>query len=95
MTGDKILHNIILMAKDITIASNMGIATTPQRSVGSLSTSAKDTCTNILLFSRPFPFFPGLPMAPFSLQIYVFIGGVADPGVAAIVIIIVAIGQDR
>eukprot|EP00957_Ditylum_brightwellii_P186071 14166871-Ditylum_brightwellii.AAC.1 len=42
MTGDKILHDVILIAKDITIASTMGIATTLQKSVGSPSTSAKD-----------------------------------------------------
>eukprot|EP00957_Ditylum_brightwellii_P028344 2140578-Ditylum_brightwellii.AAC.1 len=32
MTGDEILHDVIPMDKDITIASTMGIATTPQKS---------------------------------------------------------------
>eukprot|EP00957_Ditylum_brightwellii_P011192 847512-Ditylum_brightwellii.AAC.1 len=32
VTRDKILHNIITVAKDVTIASTMGIATTPQKS---------------------------------------------------------------
>eukprot|EP00957_Ditylum_brightwellii_P154859 11786197-Ditylum_brightwellii.AAC.1 len=45
LTGDKILHNIIPMAGDITIASTMGIVTTPQKTVGSPSISAKDTST--------------------------------------------------
>eukprot|EP00957_Ditylum_brightwellii_P122427 9334983-Ditylum_brightwellii.AAC.1 len=43
VTGDRILHDVIPMAKDITIASTMGIAITLQKSVGSLSTGAKDT----------------------------------------------------
>eukprot|EP00957_Ditylum_brightwellii_P158017 12028416-Ditylum_brightwellii.AAC.1 len=34
MTGDKILHDSTPMAEDITIASTMGIATTPQKSAG-------------------------------------------------------------
>eukprot|EP00957_Ditylum_brightwellii_P035557 2696059-Ditylum_brightwellii.AAC.1 len=32
MTGDKVLYDIILMTKDVTIANTMGIATTPQKS---------------------------------------------------------------
>eukprot|EP00957_Ditylum_brightwellii_P142006 10819146-Ditylum_brightwellii.AAC.1 len=45
MTGNKILHDIIPMAEDITITSTMGIATTPQKSVRSPSTGAKDALT--------------------------------------------------
>eukprot|EP00957_Ditylum_brightwellii_P155888 11866978-Ditylum_brightwellii.AAC.1 len=33
------------MAEDVTIASTMSIATTPQKSVGSPPTSTKDACT--------------------------------------------------
>eukprot|EP00957_Ditylum_brightwellii_P092070 7009813-Ditylum_brightwellii.AAC.1 len=33
-------------------------------------------------------------MAPFSLQIHIFIGSVADPGVAIAILALVAIGQD-
>eukprot|EP00957_Ditylum_brightwellii_P204680 15340390-Ditylum_brightwellii.AAC.1 len=32
------------MAKDVTIANTMGIATTPQKSIGSQLTGTKDTC---------------------------------------------------
>eukprot|EP00957_Ditylum_brightwellii_P098802 7526850-Ditylum_brightwellii.AAC.2 len=43
VTGDEILHDVILMTKDVSIASTMGIATTPQMSVGSPSNGTKDT----------------------------------------------------
>eukprot|EP00957_Ditylum_brightwellii_P051165 3878778-Ditylum_brightwellii.AAC.1 len=43
MVGTKNTCNITPMFNDVTIASTMGIATTPQKSVGSPSTSAKDT----------------------------------------------------
>eukprot|EP00957_Ditylum_brightwellii_P076205 5792698-Ditylum_brightwellii.AAC.1 len=45
MTGTKTLHYVIPMTKGVTIASTMGIATTSQKSVGSPSTGARDTCT--------------------------------------------------
>eukprot|EP00957_Ditylum_brightwellii_P081247 6180417-Ditylum_brightwellii.AAC.1 len=45
MTRDKILHNVIPMAKDVTVANTMCIATTPQKSVRSSSTGTKDTRT--------------------------------------------------
>eukprot|EP00957_Ditylum_brightwellii_P134382 10244921-Ditylum_brightwellii.AAC.1 len=44
ITGDKILHDVILMAKDVTIASTMGIAFTQQMSAESPSTGAKEVC---------------------------------------------------
>eukprot|EP00957_Ditylum_brightwellii_P179403 13666830-Ditylum_brightwellii.AAC.1 len=42
--GGKLLHNIIKKVEDISIASTMGIATTPQISVTSPSTGANDIC---------------------------------------------------
>eukprot|EP00957_Ditylum_brightwellii_P150281 11444710-Ditylum_brightwellii.AAC.1 len=44
VTGTENPHDVIPMAKDITIASAMGIATTPWKSVGSPSTGARDAC---------------------------------------------------
>eukprot|EP00957_Ditylum_brightwellii_P154604 11766840-Ditylum_brightwellii.AAC.1 len=42
MTGTKNPHNITPMSEDITIASTIGIATTPLKSVGSPSTGSRD-----------------------------------------------------
>eukprot|EP00957_Ditylum_brightwellii_P181488 13824638-Ditylum_brightwellii.AAC.1 len=41
--GTKNPHYVTPMSEDVTIASTMSIATAPQKSVGSPSTSAKDT----------------------------------------------------
>eukprot|EP00957_Ditylum_brightwellii_P171317 13041522-Ditylum_brightwellii.AAC.1 len=42
MIGDDLLHNIIQMVEDITIASTMGIATTPLMSADSTSTGTRE-----------------------------------------------------
>eukprot|EP00957_Ditylum_brightwellii_P015028 1133725-Ditylum_brightwellii.AAC.2 len=45
MTGTKNLYNVTPMSKDVTIASTMGIATTPWKSVRLPSIGAKETLT--------------------------------------------------